>query len=132
MYPNLIGNNLISSYQSGFKGGDSCSNELVSITPMITHEIYIFWWKFWSPRSILDIFKAFDWVWLYGLIFKLQKNGISGKLLLLLKDVLRSTKQRMILNGQHSSWRDVIVQWICRNIVQVFRTDFFLAWWHLR
>ena len=36
-----------------------------------------------------------------------KKNGISGKLLLLLKDVLRSAKQRVVLNGQHSSWRDV-------------------------
>ena len=42
VYPNLTGNNLISSYQSGIKGGDSCSNELLSITPMITHEMYIF------------------------------------------------------------------------------------------
>ena len=42
-----------------------------------------------------------------GLIFKLQKNGISSKLLLLLKDFFKSRKQRVILNGQHSSWRDV-------------------------
>ena len=42
----------------------------------------------------------------YGLIFKLPENGISGKLLLLLKDYLRSRKQRVVLNGQHSSWID--------------------------
>ena len=45
-------------------------------------------------------------MWHDGLIFKLQENGISGKLLLLLKDFLKSRKQRVILNGQHSSWRD--------------------------
>ena len=41
----------------------------------------------------LDISKAFDRVWHDGLIFKLQENGISGKLLLLLKDFLKSRKQ---------------------------------------
>ena len=44
-----------------------------------------------------------------GLIFKFQENGISGKLLLLLKDFLKSRKQRVVLNGQHSSRRDVNV-----------------------
>ena len=43
-------------------------------------------------------------MWHDGLIFKLQENGISGKLLLLLKDFLKSRKQRVVLNGQHSSW----------------------------
>ena len=46
-------------------------------------------------------------MWHDGLIFKLQENGISGKLLLLLKDFLKSRKQRVVLNGQHASWRDV-------------------------
>ena len=46
-------------------------------------------------------------MWHDGLIFKRQENGISGKLLLLLKDFLESRKQRMVLYGQHSSWRDV-------------------------
>ena len=31
VYPYLIDNNLISSHQSGFKGGDSCINQLLSI-----------------------------------------------------------------------------------------------------
>ena len=35
VYPYLIDSNLISSHQSGFKGGDSCINQLLSIT----HEI---------------------------------------------------------------------------------------------
>ena len=46
-------------------------------------------------------------MWHDGLIFKLQVKDISGKLLLLLKDFLKSRKQRVVLNGQHSSWRDV-------------------------
>ena len=55
----------------------------------------------------LDISKAFDRVWHNGLILKLQENGISDKLLLLLKYFLKSRKQRVVLKGQHSSWRDV-------------------------
>ena len=32
---------------------------------------------------------------------------MASKLLLLLKDFLKSTKQRVVLNGQDSSWRDL-------------------------
>ena len=46
-------------------------------------------------------------MWCGSLIFKLQENGISGKLLLLLKDFLKSRKQQVVLNGQHSSWREL-------------------------
>ena len=38
MFRFLIENNLISSSQSGFNPGDSCINQLLSIT----HEIYVF------------------------------------------------------------------------------------------
>ena len=106
MYPYLTDNNLISSRQSGFKGGDSCNNQLL----LVTHQIYNSFDEGFEVRGVfLDISKAFDRVWHDGLIFKLQENGISGKLLLLLKDFLKSKKQRVVLNGQHSSWRDVNV-----------------------
>ena len=55
----------------------------------------------------LDISKAFDKVWHEGIIFKLKKNGISGKLLSVLSDFLKDRKQRVILNWQVSSWTDV-------------------------
>ena len=98
MYPYLIYNNLISSHQSGFKGGDYCINQFFSIR----HEIYKSFDEGFEVRGVfLDISKVFDRVWI------LQENGISGKLLRLLKDFLKSRKQRVVLNGQHSSWRDV-------------------------
>ena len=104
MYPYLIDNNLISSHQSGFKERDSCINQLL----WITHEIYKSFDEGFKVRGIfLDISKAFDRVWHDGLVFKLQENGISGKLLLLLKDFFKSRKQRVVLNGQHSSLRDI-------------------------
>ena len=56
---------------------------------------------------MLDISKAFDKVWHNGLIFKLRQNGITGNLLNLLSNFLRNRKQKLVLNGQISSWADV-------------------------
>ena len=87
----------MSSHQSGFKGGDSYINQLLSIT----HEIYKSFDESFEVREVfLDISKAFDRVWHDDLIFKPQENEISGKLLLRLKDFLKSRKQRVVLNGQ--------------------------------
>ena len=94
---------LISPKQSGFRPGDSCTNQLLSIANEIlsafddSHEV----------RGVfLDISKAFDRVWHEGLLFKLRQNGISGELITLIKDFLSCRKQRVMLNGQHSSWED--------------------------
>ena len=96
--------NLMSSHQSGFKRGDSCINQF----PWITHEIYKSFDEGFEVRGLfLDISQAFDSVWHDGLMLRLQENGNSGKLLLLLKDFLKSRKKRVVLNSQHSSWRDV-------------------------
>ena len=56
----------------------------------------------------LDISKTFDKVWHKGLFHKLEQNEISGPLLKILTDFLKSPKQRVVLNGQHSSWSDVL------------------------
>ena len=100
----LIENNLISSNQSGFKPGDSCIDQPLSIT----HEIYKSFDDRFEVRGIfLDITKAFDKVWHKGIIFKLKQNGISGKLLSILSDFLKDRNQRVTLNGQVSSWTEV-------------------------
>ena len=44
----------------------------------------------------LDISKATDKVWHEGLMFKLGQNGISGKLLSLIKDFSSDRKQRVV------------------------------------
>ena len=103
MFQFFIENKLPSS-QSGFKPVDSCINQLLSIT----HEIYSSFDEGLEVRSIfLDIAKAFDKVWHDGIIFKLTQNGISGNLLNLLRDFLNERKQRVILNGQFSTWKNV-------------------------
>ena len=95
---------LISANQSGFKPGDSCISQLLSIT----YNIYKSFDDGYEVRGVfLDISKAFDKVWHYGLIFKLQENGISGNLLKVLKYFLTNKKQRVVLNGQSSSWTNV-------------------------
>ena len=100
----FIANELISSNQSGFKPGDSCINQLLSIT----HEIYKSFDDGYEVRGVfLDISKAFDKVWHNGLIYKLKQNGVSGDLLNLIIDFLDARKQRVVLNGQYSSWASV-------------------------
>ena len=104
MFPIFIENKLIAANQSGFKPGDSCINQLIAIT----HEIHQSFDTGYEVRGVfLDISKAFDKVWHTGLIFKLKQNGISGKLLNLIKDFLTNRKQRVVLNGQFFSWADV-------------------------
>ena len=52
----------------------------------------------------IDIYKAFDKVWDQWIIFKLRQNGISGDQLNILSDLLSNRKQRVVFNGQTSSW----------------------------
>ena len=100
----FIANELISSNQFGFKPGDSCINQLLSIT----HEIYKSFDDGYEVRGVfLDISKVFDKVWHNGLIYKLKQNGVSGNLLNLIIDFLDARKQRVVLNGQYSSWASV-------------------------
>ena len=80
MFEFFIANNLISKNQSGFRPGDSCINQLLSIT----HEIYQSFDDSLEVRAVfLDISKAFDKVWHKSPIFKLKQNCISGKVLIL-------------------------------------------------
>ena len=82
----------------------SCINQLLSII----HEILSAFDKELEVRGIfLNISKAFDKVWHEGLIFKLRQIGISGDIINILQDFLRNRKQRVVLNGQCSSWADV-------------------------
>ena len=102
LFEYFIENDLISPNQSGFKPGDSCTNQLISIT----HEIYQSFDDGFEVRGVfLDISKAFDKVWHDGLIYKLKQNGVAGDLLNTLTNFLKERKQRVILNGQDSTWK---------------------------
>ena len=100
----FIENNVISPNQSGFKPGDSCTNQLISIT----HEIYQSFDDGFEVRGVfLDKSKAFDKAWDNGLIYKLKQNGVAVDLLNTLPNFLKERKQRVTLNGQHSTWTSV-------------------------
>ena len=74
----FLDNNLITPKQSGFRPGDSCVNQFLSITNGIFTSID----DGLEVRGVfLDISKAFDKVWHDGLIYKLKQNGIKDKLL---------------------------------------------------
>ena len=80
----MLQNNLLNSFQSGYRPNDSCINQLISITHNICHAFDA------NPslevRGIfLDLSKAFDKVWHEGLFYKLKNNGINGYILQLIE-----------------------------------------------
>ena len=106
IYNHLISNNLISKHQSGFRPGDSCTNQLLSLI----NDIHCAFndKNCLEVRSVyLDMSKAFDKVWHDGLVYKLKQNGIKGKLLSLLINYLNQRKQRVVINGQVSNWAPI-------------------------
>ena len=76
---------------------------MIVVLISITHEIYS---AFNCSPSLeasgifLELSKAFD----KRLLFKLESSEIRGKLLNLLEDYLSYRFQRVLLNGQESSW----------------------------
>ena len=103
----MLQEQLLNPNQSGFCPSFSCVNQLIAIT----HEIF----KAFdcnpslAVRSVfLDISKAFDKVWHEGLLYKLKSMGISGELYNFLENYLSDRFQRVLLNGQASSWRPVL------------------------
>ena len=82
LYNNLfeyfIENDLTSQNQSGFNPGNSCINQLISIT----HEIYLSFDKKFELRGVfLYISKAFYKVWHEGFIYRLKQNRVKSNLL---------------------------------------------------
>ena len=107
IYNYLSKENLLNPNQSGFRPSDSCMNQLLAIT----HEIFEAFNcnPSLEVRSVfLDISKAFDNVWHEGLIYKIKSMGISGELLNRLENYLSDRYQRVVLNGQTSSWTPVL------------------------
>ena len=107
LYEHLEKNNLLSSSQSGFKSSDSCTYQLLSITHLI-YSGFDYNPSLETRGVFLDISKAFDKVWHNGLIYKLRSVGVTGELLTLIKSFIKNRSQRVVLNGQSSSWLPIL------------------------
>ena len=94
----------MSTYQSGFLPGRSTTTQLLEVFNCFCKAID-------SNKEVrvvfLDISKAFDKVWHKGLLYKLKKCGIGGSLLAWFKDYLHERQQRVLINGQSSSWESL-------------------------
>ena len=97
---------MITKNQSGFVPGDSCTNQLLFLVNEI-HEAFENKSSLEVRAVFLDISKAFDKVWHKGLIFKLKRNGVSGKLLKFFESYLNNRKQRVALNGFYSDYANI-------------------------
>ena len=101
LYTHLQGNNMLSSFQSGFIPGDSTVNQL-------TYLYHTFCEALDSGKEVravfCDISKAFDRVWHAGLLYKLEAAGVTGEVLNWFKSYLSDRRQRVVLPGVSSNW----------------------------
>ena len=103
LFKYLEDNKLLNCNQSGFRLGDSCVHQLLSIT----HETYK---SFGANPSLevrgvfLDISKTFNRIWHDGLLYKLKLLEICGRYYNLIQSFLEHRHQRVVLNGQSSKW----------------------------
>jgi hypothetical protein len=104
MYNYFLENNLIYKYQSGFLPNHSTTFQLVDI---FHHICQSFDNKQYSCMVFCDISKAFDRVWHKGLLFKLQENGITGKLLKWISNYLNNRYQRVTLRASKSAAKPI-------------------------
>jgi hypothetical protein len=97
-------NFMITVWQSGFLPGVSTVTQLIEIYDQFCRAVS-------HGKDIrvvfLDISKAFDRVWHAGLLYKLKKHGIKGRLLAWFMDYLKDRQQRVIINGVASQWGNI-------------------------
>lgn len=101
----LEGRGLLRESQHGFRGGKSCLSNLLSFIDDVSGRI---------DRGekvdvvFLDFRKAFDTVPHARLMVKLETHGVGGKVLRWIGEWLKGRKQRVVLNGVESEWKEVL------------------------
>jgi hypothetical protein len=91
-------------FQSGFGQGDSTVDQLL----YFVHQIYHAFESGKEVRTVyLDISKAFDRVWHAGFSKKLEALGIRNPLLQWIESYLQNRKQRVVIDGQSSEWKNI-------------------------
>ena len=101
----MLSNNLFTDHQFGFVPGRACITQL-----LVVMEEWIQILQNGHPVDAvyLDFKKAFDSVPHMRLLNKLKAYGISDKLLDWISNFLTDRKQKVVLNGESSSWAKVI------------------------
>ena len=92
---------LISKNQSGFRPGDSTTNQLIDFVNEV-HKTFDHCRSLEVRSVFLDLSKAFDKVWHDGLVFELKQNGIEGQVITLPQSYLSDRNHRVVLNGYTS------------------------------
>ncbi len=104
LYNYLIDNNILTQYQSGFRSGDSTTNQLAYIYNDICKALD----EGKEIRVVFcDISKAFDRVWHRGLLAKLSSIGITGTLHDWFSSYLSSRQQRVVIHNTRSDWKNI-------------------------
>jgi hypothetical protein len=96
---------LISKSQHGFVKFKSCVTNLLETIDLISESINR---GFAVDILFIDFMKAFDLVPHPELIAKLEAFGFQGKLLEWIKAFLTNRRQRVVLDGTASVWKDVL------------------------
>ncbi len=103
IYDYCVVNGLFNDRNSGFKHGDSTVYQLTNIVHRIYKNMDD---EFETCMVFLDISKAFDKVYHRGLLFKLRQIGICGSLLDWIESYISNRKQRVVVDGIHSPWKN--------------------------
>ena len=90
-------NSILSSWQSGFLPGCSTVTQLIELYHCFCQNI----------GNGKDISRAFDRVWHIGLLYKLEKAGLSGNLLIWIEHYLQEREQRVCIDGTFSEWGNI-------------------------
>ena len=95
----------LSKHQHGFINGRSCVTQLLDCIGEWTKQLD-------EGNSIdviyLDYAKAFDTVPHLRLLKKLEGYGVAGQVLQWIRSFLSNRRQKVVINGESSSWRDVL------------------------
>ena len=99
LYNYMVTNQLLTPLQSGFREGDSTTNQLLHTYHKICEAVD----KGKEIRAVFcDINKAFDRVWHKGLLYKLRCMGCSNRVVKWFESYLSQRRQRVVINGQSS------------------------------
>lgn len=99
------GNHLLPSLQFGFRKGLGACDALLTISNAVQKSLD-------CGREVrmigLDFSAAFDRVNHEALVFKLKQLGVGGSFLSIIIDFLSNRSQRVVVDGHHSDYRNVI------------------------